>query len=108
MFDWLVLLVLAILVGATLLKDGVVLRAAVLLALVSTIVLREISIDSHYRSLMYTNSLNGQWTEQYGEGARAILDYCKETRVYPFAVPLLIIVLCFRGLRRTKPNTIKP
>ena len=81
MFDILVILFLAALVGVAFFKNSSLLRIFAVVVLVAALMLREESIYAYLRPLMGGSSLTGAMRDHFRDGALAIVDYCKVTSV---------------------------
>lgn len=108
MIDWLVIGALTACVTLSFFKDNIILRIVTVIVMLAVLIGRELSIDAFARSLIWSRHSAGlSTTAEYKEGALAILDYCKSTRIYVVVISVLLIILSVRGFRKTKPPVVK-
>jgi len=98
-FDWSVIVVLAVLVGTAWFIENRYFRIGVVIVLLIVLLERDFSIGAYGRSLLTNMHDQGLWTEQFRDGAVAIVDYCASTRVTVLAVSVLLLILCIRGFK---------
>jgi len=102
MVDIIVLSALVVLAGAAFFRDNAGLRIGAVVLLLLVLIGRDLSIDFYLRSASQARFLAGVWTEEFRDGAHAIVDYCQATRVYVIVISILIVLLSIRGFRRPK------
>ena len=95
--ELLVLIVIAVLCIIAIFVKNPKLRIVAVLSLVTVVLVREFSIEAYVSSLLSQRAEDGLWTEQYKDGAIAVLDYCKSTSIFVIASLILLVLLCIRA-----------
>lgn len=52
----------------------------------------------------YTILSEGNWREDFLQGARIVVDYCWDTGLIVIVGYVLLLILCMNGFRPSKPN----